>query len=238
MFARGGPPAGYLVDFGSRVTVSTSGTGELVNRYSVAVSGQPQTGSTFSAAGRARIANLANVLTGVRLVLVPIFLCALFAGNGHEIAGRIAAFVIFAIACLTDRFDGLLARHYGMATEFGAFVDPIADKALIGSALIGLSMLGDLPWWITAVILTREVGVTLLRLIVIRRGVIPASWGGKLKTLVQAVAIGLFVLPLSGQFLVGASVLMGIAVVLTVVTGVDYVVGAVRAARKVRETTG
>jgi CDP-diacylglycerol---glycerol-3-phosphate 3-phosphatidyltransferase len=184
-------------------------------------------------AGRARIANLANVLTGLRLVLVPIFLCALFVGNGHETPARIAAFVIFAVACLTDRFDGLLARNYGMATEFGAFVDPIADKALIGSALIGLSMLGDVPWWVTAVILTREVGVTLLRLIVIRRGVIPASWGGKLKTLVQAVAIGLFVLPLSGQFLVGASVLMGIAIVLTVVTGVDYVVGAVREVRTV-----
>ncbi len=157
MFARGGPAAGHLVDFGSRVTVSTSGTGELVNRYSVAVSGQPQTGSV---PGRARIANLANVLTGVRLVLVPIFLCALFVGNGHETAARIVAFVIFAVACITDRFDGLLARNYGMATEFGAFVDPIADKALIGSALVGLSMLGDLPWWVTAVIVTREVGVT------------------------------------------------------------------------------
>jgi CDP-diacylglycerol---glycerol-3-phosphate 3-phosphatidyltransferase len=238
MFARGEPPAGYLVDYRSRVTVSASGTGEQLNRYSVAVSGQPQTGSM---AGRARIANLANILTGLRLLLVPIFLCALFAGNGHEIAGRIAAFVIFAIACITDRFDGLLARNYGMATEFGAFVDPIADKALIGSALIGLSMLGDLPWWVTAVILTREVGVTLLRLALIRRGVIPASWGGKLKTVVQAVAIGLFLLPWAsepGPFLVVASVVMGIAILLTVVTGVDYVAGAVRAARGVRDTTG
>ncbi len=196
------------------------------------MSGQPQAGSV---AGRARIANLANVLTGVRLVLVPIFLCALFVGNGHETVARIVAFLIFAVACITDRFDGLLARNYGMATEFGAFVDPIADKALIGSALVGLSMLGDLPWWVTVVILTREVGVTLLRLMVIRRGVIPASWGGKLKTLVQAVAIGLFVLPWAsepGKFLVGASVLMGIAIVLTVVTGVDYVVGAVREVRR------
>ena len=201
------------------------------------MSGQPQTGSTFSAASRARIANLANILTGLRLLLVPIFLCALFAGDGHELVGRIATFVIFAIACVTDRFDGLLARNYGMATEFGAFVDPIADKALIGSALIGLSMLGDLPWWVTAVILTREVGVTLMRLAMIRRGVIPASWGGKVKTVVQAVAIGLFVLPLSGPFQVVASVVMGIAIVLTVVTGVDYVAGAVRDARKVRDTT-
>ncbi|MDT5259306.1 MAG: CDP-diacylglycerol---glycerol-3-phosphate 3-phosphatidyltransferase, partial [Mycobacterium sp.] len=153
--------------------------GALVNSYSVAVSGQPQTGPMT---GRARIANLANILTLLRLLLVPIFLLALFVGDGHQIAGRLVAFVIFAIACITDRFDGLLARNYGMATEFGAFVDPIADKALIGSALIGLSMLGDLPWWVTVVVMTREVVVTLLRLAVIRRGVIPASWGGKLKT--------------------------------------------------------
>src|SRR5271166_3564674 len=231
MFARAGPPAGGPVSFRSRVTVSAMGMGALVNRYSVAVSGQPQTGPMI---GRARIANLANILTLLRFVLVPVFLLALFTGDGHQIVGRIVAFAIFTIACITDRFDGLLARNYGMATEFGAFVDPIADKALIGSALIGLSMLGDLPWWVTVVILTREVGVTLLRLMVIRRGVIPASWGGKLKTLVQAVAIGLFVLPWAsepGLFRVGASVLMGIALVLTVVTGVDYVVGTVRELR-------
>jgi CDP-diacylglycerol---glycerol-3-phosphate 3-phosphatidyltransferase len=203
----------------------TSGTGALVNRYSVAVSGQPQTGPIV---GRARIANFANILTLLRLVLVPIFLLALFAGGGHETAGRIVAFVIFALACITDRLDGLLARNYGMATEFGAFVDPIADKTLIGSALIGLSMLGDLPWWVTAVILTRELGVTLLRLAVIRRGVIPASWGGKLKTAVQALAIGLFVLPLSGPFLVAAAVVMAAAIVLTVVTGIDYVASTAR----------
>jgi CDP-diacylglycerol--glycerol-3-phosphate 3-phosphatidyltransferase len=206
--------------------------GALVNSYSVAVSGQPQSGSM---AGRARIANLANVLTLLRLVLVPIFLLALFVGDGHQIACRLVAFAIFAIACLTDRFDGLLARNYGMATEFGAFVDPIADKALIGSALIGLSMLGDLPWWVTVVIMTREVVVTLLRLAVIRRGVIPASWGGKLKTVMQAVAIGLFLLPwadMSGPFLVGASMVMGIAIVLTVVTGIDYVVSTIRAVRR------
>lgn len=201
----------------------------LVNGYSGAVSGQPQTGPV---AGRASIANLANVLTLVRLVLVPIFLLALFAGGGHETVARIVAFVVFAVACITDRLDGLLARNYGMATEFGAFVDPIADKMLIGSALVGLSMLGDLPWWVTVLILAREIGVTLLRLAVIRRGVIPASWGGKLKTFVQAVAIGLFVLPLSGPFLVGASVVMGAAIVLTVVTGIDYVASTVKEVRR------
>ncbi len=183
-------------------------------------------------AGRVSIANLANVLTLLRLVLVPIFLLALFAGGGHECAARIVAFVVFAVACITDRLDGLLARNYGMATEFGAFVDPIADKMLIGSALVGLSMLGDLPWWVTVLVLFREIGVTVLRLAVIRRGVIPASWGGKLKTFVQAVAIGLFVLPLSGPLLTAASVVMGVAIVLTVITGIDYVVSTVREMRR------
>ncbi|MBW0013126.1 CDP-diacylglycerol--glycerol-3-phosphate 3-phosphatidyltransferase [Mycobacterium sp.] len=193
---------------------------------------QPQTGPLREPSSPARIANLANVLTLVRLLLVPIFLLALFADGGHQVAGRIVAFAIFAVACITDRFDGLLARNYGMATEFGAFVDPIADKALIGAALIGLSMLGYMPWWVTVVIMTREVGVTLLRLAVIRRGVIPASWGGKLKTVVQALAIGLFLLPLSGPFLKAASVVMGIAIVLTVVTGIDYVASTIREIRR------
>lgn len=201
----------------------------LVNRYSCAVSGQPQTGPMV---GRANIANLANTLTLLRLVLVPVFLLALFAGDGHDVAFRVVAFVIFAVACITDRLDGLLARNYGMATEFGAFVDPIADKTLVGSALIGLSMLGDLPWWVTVLIMARELGVTVLRLAVIRRGVIPASWGGKLKTVVQVFAIGLFVLPLAGPFRVAAAVVMGAAIVLTIITGIDYVVSTVKEVRR------
>lgn len=199
------------------------------------MSGQPQTGPLTGPPGRANIANLANTLTLLRLVLVPIFLLALFAGSGHESAFRIVAFVIFALACITDRLDGLLARNYGMATEFGALVDPIADKTLVGSALIGLSMLGDLPWWVTVVILARELGVTVLRLLVIRRGVIPASWGGKVKTVVQVLAIGLFILPWTatpGPFRVAAAVVMGIAIVLTVITGIDYVVSTVREVRR------
>ena len=177
---------------------------------------------------RARVANIANLLTGVRLVLVPVFLVALFIGDGHETFWRITAFIIFAVAVITDRFDGALARNYGMVTEFGTLADPIADKALIGAALIGLSMLGDLPWWVTVLIMVREIGVTALRFAVLRRGVIPASRGGKLKTLVQAVAIGLFVLPLSGLWLTAAWAVMWVAIVLTVLTGVDYVVSAVR----------
>lgn len=181
---------------------------------------------------RASVANIANVLTGVRMALVPVFLLALFVGDGHETRWRVIAFVIFAAAVITDRVDGALARSFDLVTEFGKLADPIADKALIGAALIGLSLLGDLPWWVTILILVREIGVTILRFAVLRRGVIPASRGGKLKTLVQAMAIGLFVLPLSGPWLTGAWVLMWAAVVLTVVTGLDYVVSALRDGRR------
>lgn len=175
--------------------------------------------------------NVANVLTGLRIVLVPVFLAALFVGDGHETYWRVVAFIIFTVAVITDRVDGAIARSYGMVTEFGKLADPIADKALIGAAMIGLSMLGDLPWWVTIVILVREVGVTILRFVVIRSGVIPASRGGKLKTLVQSVAIGLFVLPLGGAWLTGAWVFMWAAIVLTVLTGADYLLSAVRGVR-------
>jgi CDP-diacylglycerol--glycerol-3-phosphate 3-phosphatidyltransferase len=179
----------------------------------------------------ARLVNVANLLTTVRFVLVPVLLLALFAGDGHETGSRIVAFVVFAVAVVTDRFDGALARSHGIETEFGKLADPIADKALIGAALIGLSLLGDLPWWVTVVILVREIGVTVLRFAVLRRGVIPASHGGKLKTLVQSVAIGLFILPLAGVWHTAAVAIMGIALVLTVVTGIDYVVQAVKDTR-------
>jgi CDP-diacylglycerol---glycerol-3-phosphate 3-phosphatidyltransferase len=180
----------------------------------------------------ARLVNLANILTTTRLVLVPVFLVALFAGGGHETRWRIAAFVVFAVAVITDRFDGALARSYGMETEFGKLADPIADKALIGAALIGLSLLGELPWWVTVVILVREIGVTVLRFAVLRSGVIPASRGGKLKTLVQSVAIGLMILPLPGAWHTAAIVTMGIAILLTVVTGIDYVMQALKDTRR------
>ncbi|MEB3068916.1 CDP-diacylglycerol--glycerol-3-phosphate 3-phosphatidyltransferase [[Mycobacterium] vasticus] len=176
---------------------------------------------------RVPVINLPNALTTMRLLLVPVFLVALFAQHGHDTNTRIVAFVVFAVAIVTDRLDGALARRYGLVTEFGALADPIADKALIGAALIGLSMLGDLWWWVTVLILAREIGITLLRFAVLHRGVIPASRGGKLKTLVQAVGIGLLVLPLDGPWLVTAWAVMAAAVVLTVVTGVDYVISAV-----------
>ncbi|MFN8070744.1 MAG: CDP-diacylglycerol--glycerol-3-phosphate 3-phosphatidyltransferase [Mycobacterium sp.] len=177
------------------------------------------------------MANVPNMLTGLRLVLVPVFLLFLFAGDGHDTTSRITAFVVFAVAVITDRLDGSLARSYGVTSEFGKLADPIADKMLVGAALIGLSMLGDLPWWVTVIILIREIGITVLRFAVIKRGVIPASRGGKLKTLVQAIAIGLFILPLHNWPPVWTTVawaVMWVAIVLTVVTGVDYIVSALR----------
>jgi CDP-diacylglycerol--glycerol-3-phosphate 3-phosphatidyltransferase len=167
--------------------------------------------------------NLANALTVFRLLVVPVFLVFLFMGDGAHPGWRIAATVAFAVASVTDRLDGELARKRQSITEFGKLADPIADKALIGAALVGLSLLHQLPWWVTAVVLVREVLVTGLRFWVIRHGVLAASRGGKVKTLLQAVAIGLFLLPSWAPVRDAGWVLMIAAVVVAVVTGVDYV---------------
>lgn len=174
------------------------------------------------------LVNIANALTVARIVLVPVMTAALLASGGTHAGWLIAACVAFVVASITDLYDGKLARSRNLVTPFGQVADPIADKALTGAALVGLSVLGDLPWWVTLVIAAREIGVTLLRFWVIRQGVIPASPGGKLKTLVQIFAITLFLLPLSPAWLPVAWTAMGIAVVLTVATGVDYVIRAVR----------
>ncbi|HET6878045.1 MAG TPA: CDP-diacylglycerol--glycerol-3-phosphate 3-phosphatidyltransferase [Jatrophihabitans sp.] len=180
--------------------------------------------------------NIANALTCFRLVLIPAFVVLLFAGTGHEIGWRVLAWAVFAVACVTDRIDGDIARRRGIVTEFGKLADPIADKALIGAALIGLSVLHDLPWWVTIVMLARELGVTLLRFWVIRHGVIPASRGGKLKTLLQAVAIGLFVLiPVGAWLRPVAWAFMIVAIVVALATGADYVARAVKLRRTARE---
>lgn len=172
--------------------------------------------------------NIANVLTVLRLLLVPLFLVALFAADGQDPGWRWVATGVFAVASLTDHLDGGLARRHGLVTDFGKIADPIADKALTGSALVGLSLLGELSWWVTAVIAVREIGVTLLRFWVIRYGVIPASWGGKAKTLTQVLAIGFYLLPLPGMWDWLVHTVMGAAVLLTVVTGLDYLVRALR----------
>ena len=175
--------------------------------------------------------NVANGLTTVRILLIPVFVLTLFHGDGHQPGWRVLATVVFAIASITDRFDGEIARRRGIVTEFGKLADPIADKALVGAALIGLSILGDLPWWITVVMLGREAGVTVLRFWVIRHGVIPASRGGKVKTMLQTVAIGLYLLPLSGWLHVVAEIVMLAAVVLALITGIDYVGRALKLRR-------
>ena len=167
--------------------------------------------------------NIANALTVLRLVLVPVFLVLLFHDDGHDDAWRVLAFLAFAEASVTDRIDGEIARRRGIVTDFGKIADPIADKALIGAALVGLSLLGELAWWVTVVVLVREIGVTLLRFWVIRHGVIAASRGGKAKTVAQSLAITLYLLPLTG---VAATVrwwVMAVAVALTVLSGLDYV---------------
>ena len=172
--------------------------------------------------------NIANALTVVRLLLVPLLAWLLLYDGDDGTAARVAAFGVFAVAAGTDRIDGELARRRGLVTDFGKIADPIADKALMGAALVGLSMLGELAWWITVTILIREVGVTLLRFWVIRHGVIPASRGGKLKTLLQILAVGLYLLPLDGWLATGRAWVMAAAVVVTVATGADYVLRAVR----------
>ena len=173
------------------------------------------------------LVNVANALTVLRLVLVPVFVACLLAGGT---GWRVAAFVVFGVASVTDLLDGRLARSRGLITDFGKIADPIADKALTGAALVTLSALGELAWWVTVVILAREISVTLLRFWVIRRGVIAASRGGKLKTLLQVVAIALYVLP--GPPAVVREVVMAAAVAVTVVTGIDYGVRAVRLHRR------
>jgi CDP-diacylglycerol--glycerol-3-phosphate 3-phosphatidyltransferase len=181
--------------------------------------------------------NVANGLTVLRIVLVPVFVLLLFAAPADEPASpwRFGAWAVFAVASITDLVDGEYARRWGMVTDFGKIADPIADKALTGAAFVTLSVLGELSWWVTAVILFREIGVTLLRFWVIRLGVIPASRGGKLKTMLQALAISLYVLPHPGFFGVLAAVLMAAALVVTVVTGLDYLIRALRLRRAERE---
>ncbi|MGY2082139.1 CDP-diacylglycerol--glycerol-3-phosphate 3-phosphatidyltransferase [Blastococcus sp. SYSU DS0539] len=174
-----------------------------------------------------RLVNLPNALTVLRLAVVPVFAVLLLQDDGLDDTGRYWATLVFVLAIITDRYDGLIARRTGQVTEFGKLADPIADKALTGTALIGLSVLAFLPWWVTAVILVREVGVTLLRFWVIRHGVIAASRGGKAKTVVQAVAIALYILPLTGALATMRWWVMAAAVVLTVVSGLDYVYRAV-----------
>ncbi|WP_380169868.1 CDP-diacylglycerol--glycerol-3-phosphate 3-phosphatidyltransferase [Kineococcus sp. DHX-1] len=175
--------------------------------------------------------HLPNALTVLRIVFVPLFVWFLAADGGTNWRWRLAAAVVFIAASITDRYDGHLARRWEVVSDFGKIADPIADKALIGAGLVVLSLQGRVWWWMTVVILARELLVTLLRFIVIRRGVIPAAKGGKIKTVVQTVAVGLFVLPLPAALDPVCLVVMAVAVVLTIWSAWAYFVAGAKLLR-------
>ncbi|WBB70339.1 CDP-diacylglycerol--glycerol-3-phosphate 3-phosphatidyltransferase [Micromonospora sp. WMMD812] len=193
------------------------------------------TGATESTSARvvARVPllNAANGLTALRLVLVPVFGATVVASAMTHAGWRMAACLIFAFASVTDLVDGWIARRFGLVTSLGKVADPIADKALTGAALVLLSWYDRLPWWVTALILVRELGITGLRFWVIRHGVIAASRGGKIKTALQILAIAWYLWPMPDALAPVGPWIMGAAVVVTVVTGFDYVAQALRLRR-------
>ncbi|TNM52826.1 CDP-diacylglycerol--glycerol-3-phosphate 3-phosphatidyltransferase [Brevibacterium sediminis] len=182
--------------------------------------------------------NVPNALTVLRILMVPLFLVLLLADGGNDVTLRWWALIVFLLAMFTDFVDGYLARRNNLITNFGKIADPIADKSLMAAALIGLAIIVELPWWVPVIILVREFGITVLRFFMIRIAVMPASRGGKIKTVLQTAAIGLFLLvfPLSGVvpsvvyviLLVFAWIIMTAAIVVTIVTGVDYCVQAAK----------
>ena len=182
--------------------------------------------------------NIPNALTVLRILMVPLFLVLLLADGGNDVTLRWWALIVFLLAMFTDFVDGYLARRNNLITNFGKIADPIADKSLMAAALIGLAIIVELPWWVPVVILVREFGITVLRFFMIRIAVMPASRGGKIKTVLQTAAIGLFLLifPLSAVvpsvvyviLLVFAWIIMTAAIVVTIVTGVDYCVQAAK----------
>ena len=178
--------------------------------------------------------NPANILTMVRIVLVPVFLALVVTFQLAGTGPRIAACLVFCVASATDFVDGWIARRWSMVTSFGKVADPIADKALTGTVLVLLSVYDRLPWWVTVLILVREWGVTALRFWVIRYGIIPASRGGKLKTVLQIAAIAWYLWPVPQPFDAVGIGLMAAALVVTVVTGADYVLQALRLRRDAR----
>lgn len=190
-----------------------------------------------SVAPSAPLWNIANIVTMLRIALVPVFA---WLHVMDSTASQVAAAAVFVIAALTDRVDGYLARSRGLITDFGKIADPIADKALTMTALVLLSIDGTVPWWVTIVIIVRELGVTLLRFVMVRRGaVMPASSGGKLKTVLQLVFIAMLLVPwaaflpsgLASAVDLAARLVMVAAVIVTLVTGVDYTLRAWRIAR-------
>jgi CDP-diacylglycerol---glycerol-3-phosphate 3-phosphatidyltransferase len=182
--------------------------------------------------------NVANIITTVRILLAPLFIWMLLADAGELGLLRYLAAALFIVAIATDSVDGILARRQNLVTNVGKLLDPIADKVLTGGALVALSLLNELWWWVTIVILVRELGITAFRFAVLRNRVVAASPGGKLKTVIQSVAISLYLVPLwvfLGDWMHWVNgVVMGAALVLTVLTGIDYLVKAVRVSRSGR----
>ncbi|MGI5215537.1 CDP-diacylglycerol--glycerol-3-phosphate 3-phosphatidyltransferase [Plantactinospora sp. CA-290183] len=184
--------------------------------------------------GPVPVVNAANGLTALRLALIPVFVGLVVVSDMVHPGWRVAACLTFAFASVTDLVDGWIARRYALVTSFGKVADPIADKALTGTALVLLSWYDLIPWWVTVVILARELGVTLIRFWVIRYGVIAASRGGKAKTAVQTLAIVWYLWPVPAALTGVGPWIVGVAVVVTVVTGLDYVVRALRLRRAPR----
>ena len=180
--------------------------------------------------GPASNANVANIITVVRILLAPVFVWLLLLDNGEMGAVRWIAAVLFIVAIATDGIDGHIARSRNLVTDLGVLLDPIADKVLTLSALVALSVLGELWWWVTAIIVVRELGITIWRLVVVTKVVVPASKTGKLKTLAQAVAISLFLVPLFtvvGDWVLWLNwTVMAVAFALTVYSGIEYLVQA------------
>lgn len=181
---------------------------------------------------------LPNAITIARIACAPIVLWLLLADGGADGGLRWAAAVLFIVAIATDGIDGYLARKHHLVSDLGKLLDPIADKALTGVAFVGLSILAELPWWITIVVLVREIGITVYRLVVVSDHVLAAAWMGKLKTVAQAVALSLALVPLwnvVGEWIVVVNIVtMTIAVILTIASGLDYVFSEVRGARSRR----
>ncbi|CAI9391763.1 CDP-diacylglycerol--glycerol-3-phosphate 3-phosphatidyltransferase [Microbacterium sp. T2.11-28] len=182
---------------------------------------------------------LPNAITVVRILCAPVFVWMLLADGGSDGPLRWWAAVLFIVAIATDGIDGYLARRHDIVTDLGKLLDPIADKVLTGAAFVCLSVLGELDWWITVVVLVREVGITVHRLVVASDHVVAAAWMGKLKTVAQAVALSLALLPLwtvVGEWIhVVNAVAMTVAVALTVASGIDYVITELRGARADRK---
>lgn len=166
--------------------------------------------------------NLPNALTIFRILALPFCAWALFKEGGEDPTWQIIAWTSFFLVGLTDILDGRIARKRNQVSSFGAILDPIADKAFIGTALIGLSILGKIPWWVTAIILFREIGITIIRLAIVNRKVISANRGGKIKSLLQNFSVGFYILPLPENLYLPRDILLGAAVVLTLATGLEY----------------